>query len=424
MWPSANPVERVATPSALPERAPFVDPLQRMSGRSIADFGTLYWGRKPLLSRSAQLAGGRFGDLFSLAAVDELVSARGLRTPFLRLSRDGEVLAQRRFTRSGGAGAEIADQVADDKVLMEFAAGATLVLQGLHRIWSPLQSFATDLVDQLGHPVQVNAYVTPPGNTGFAPHYDVHDVFVLQFAGSKRWRVHEPVLPSPLPSQPWDGYKQAVTARAAEPPLIETVLEPGDALYLPRGFVHGAAALDAISGHLTVGIHPLTRHTIVKEAFATLAGDVALRRSLPIGVDLSDSDVLSAELHATIAALHAALDQLDPAAIARGIGRHVAAATRPAPLGPLEQLAAADALDPSMDLRLRPGLQPIVRLERTEVVLELADKELRLPAELIHAVRAIVSGAKICAAGLPAVDVTDGLTLLRRLLREGIVVPA
>ena len=43
-------------------------------------------------------------------------------------------------------------------------------------------------------PVQINAYITPPQNRGFAAHYDVHDVFVLQIAGRKTWRIHEPVL--------------------------------------------------------------------------------------------------------------------------------------------------------------------------------------------------------------------------------------
>ena len=89
-----------------------------------------------------------------------------------------------------------------------------------------------------GHPVQVNAYITPPENRGFAAHYDVHDVFVLQVAGHKRWHVHEPVVLNPLPDQPWQQHRAAVAARAAEQPLIDVALEPGDALYLPRGYLH------------------------------------------------------------------------------------------------------------------------------------------------------------------------------------------
>ncbi|MEP7020508.1 MAG: cupin domain-containing protein, partial [Pseudonocardiales bacterium] len=155
-------------------------------------FAAEHWGRAPLLTRAGELE-GRFEDLLNASAVDELVSRRGLRTPFLRMAVDGSVLPAAKFTRGGGAGATIADQAADDRVLAMIADGATLVLQALHRTWPPLVDFGAKLADELGHPVQINAYVTPPQNQGFAPHYDVHDVFVLQVAGCKRWTMHSPV---------------------------------------------------------------------------------------------------------------------------------------------------------------------------------------------------------------------------------------
>ena len=112
----------------------------------------------------------------------------------------------------GGAGAEVADQVLDERIVGLVADGATLVLQGLHRVWPPLVDFAVRLRTDVGHPVQVNAYLTPAGNSGLATHYDTHDVFVLQVAGRKRWLVHPPVLPHPLPRQPWGGHADEVTA--------------------------------------------------------------------------------------------------------------------------------------------------------------------------------------------------------------------
>jgi lysine-specific demethylase/histidyl-hydroxylase NO66 len=398
------------------------DPLLRLTGLSIGEFAATSWGACPFVRR-AMPSGGGFSDLLSLAAVDELLSERGLRTPFVRMTRDGNVLAPHRFTRGGGAGADIADQVADDKVLAEFAAGATLVLQGLHRTWPPLAEFAVALCAQLGHPVQINAYVTPPQNQGFAPHYDVHDVFVLQFAGRKRWRVHEPVIVAPLRDQPWDARKAAVAARAAEPPLMETLLESGDSMYLPRGYIHAATSLGEISGHLTVGVHPLTRHTLATDVFAALADDVELRRSLPIGVDLADPDVLRGELEATVATLRAAFDRLDYDAISRGVGRHLAAATRPAPLAPLQQFSAAATLSAGSPVRLRRGLRLTLRADGDQLVIGVLDKHIRLPAAVSAAAHAATSGKSVTADGLPGLDVVEGLALLRQLLGEGIVVP-
>ena len=43
----------------------------------------------------------------------------------------------------------------------------------------------------------MNAYITPESARGFEPHYDVHDVFVLQVSGEKHWSVHAPVREHP-----------------------------------------------------------------------------------------------------------------------------------------------------------------------------------------------------------------------------------
>ena len=253
-----------ASPAGRP--LPETDPrptLSRCIGIPTDEFAGRVWATAPLLTPAAPGAAD-FADLFSAAAVDELISARGLRTPFLRMAKNGSVLATSTFTRSGGVGAGIADQVADDKVLAQLAGGATLVLQALHRTWPPLIRFGGDLARELGHPVQINAYITPPENQGFAAHYDTHDVFVLQVAGSKRWTIHRPVIDDPLPTQTWEQRKAQVAARATEQPLIDTLLRPGDALYLPRGFLHSAVAQGEVSIHLTVGVHPVTAYDLAQ----------------------------------------------------------------------------------------------------------------------------------------------------------------
>ena len=400
------------------------DPLLRATGLSAEEFAETYWARRPLLRRAADLPGDGFADLMDLDAVDQLVSRRGLRTPFLRMAKDGDVLPTARYTRGGGAGAEIADQAADDKVLAEFAAGATLVLQGMHRVWPPVVEFGAALSAQLGHPIQANAYITPAQNTGFAPHYDVHDVFVLQFAGRKRWRIHEPVLEAPLRDQPWDQRREAVRARASEEPLIDTVLEPGDALYLPRGYLHSATALGGVSGHLTVGIQPVTRAFLAEQVLATLADDVELRRSLPMGADLADPAVLDAELKATQDALHRAIDRLDVERVAAAVGRHLGDRTRPQPLSPLAQLASAQSIGPDDAVVLRPGLRWSLRSVGDKVTLQLSGRSLSLPGSVEIGLRELLSGRVVTVGRVPDLGTDDALTLVRRLLREGLVVPA
>ena len=72
------------------------------------------------------------------------------------------------------------------RVLEEWQAGATIVLQALHVNWHPLAVFCRLLEDAIGQTVQANSYYTPHGSQGFAVHHDTHDVLVLQVAGAKR----------------------------------------------------------------------------------------------------------------------------------------------------------------------------------------------------------------------------------------------
>ncbi|MCW2495793.1 cupin domain-containing protein [Jatrophihabitans sp.] len=351
------------------------------------------------------------------------MSERGLRTPFLRMAKEGDVLPAARFTRGGGAGASIGDQAADDRILSRLDDGATLVLQALHRSWPPLVRFGSALSDELGHPVQINAYITPPENRGFAPHYDVHDVFVLQVSGRKRWRIHAPVVTDPLADQPWEKSRAAVSARAADDePLIDTVLEPGDALYLPRGTIHAAEALGETSIHLTVGVHPLTRYDLVRHLLTLAEADPQLRTSLPMGVDLGDPDTLAPFLAETVAALRDQLDAQSAAAVARRVADDLMSRTRPAPVGPLAQLEAARSLRLDTVLRRRPGLRVRTAESDDGVRLELLDRSITLPSAAADAVKTALSGADFTPAELPGLDDDGRLVVARRLLREAVLV--
>ena len=399
--------------------------LSRLIAIDPAKFADAYWGRQPLLSRAGELPGGGFTDLFSPADADELLSRRGLRTPFLRVADRGTVLSATRFTGFGGSGAEVGDQVADDKILRLYAEGATLVFQGLHRIWPPLIDAMQELGGELNQPLQVNAYLTPRGNQGFSTHYDTHDVFVLQVDGTKRWIIHEPVLPEPLEEQAWGGRKDEVQATADGPPALDVVLAPGDALYLPRGWLHAAAAQDARSLHLTVGVRAFTRYTLVDELLRLAAEDERLRATLPFGIDLTDPAQVAPVLADAVAALRDWLPTADPEAVADRLHARVWPTTRPAPIGPLSQLDFAEALSPDDRIVARGGLRWRVAEDGPEhVVLRLSGHTLRFPAYCAPALRMVLSGETYRVGDLPLDDDADRLVLARRLLREAVVVPA
>ncbi|MEU6131648.1 cupin domain-containing protein [Saccharopolyspora sp. NPDC047091] len=410
----SSPVEDAAAPAAA---------LSRVVGPDVAAFARRHWGREPLLRRGADP--DSFRDVLDLDGVDELLSRRGLRTPFLRLAQQGEVVDSGSFTGPGGVGAEIGDQVRDDRVAALFAEGATVVLQALHRTWSGVVDLTTALAAELGHPVQANAYVTPPSSRGFAAHYDVHDVFVLQLAGRKHWTVHAPVHPDPLRDQPWNGHASAVAARARDDaPDIDAVLEPGDAMYLPRGWLHAATALGDVSAHLTIGVHVLTRFALVEALTALCARDPELRASLPLGIDAADPGELAPHLDAVRDALTRALRDVSADDVARRVRGKVWNGGRPEPVRPVATAEFAAGLAAGDVVRRRGGLRHEIVDGADEVVLELPDRRLALPSVTADALRALLGGGAFRVGELPGLDESDQVVLVRRLLREGVLVPA
>jgi bifunctional lysine-specific demethylase and histidyl-hydroxylase NO66 len=391
--------------------------LDRLIAVDRDQFASQYWGQQPLLSPAVQLSADGFSELLDADAIDELVSTRGLRTPFLRVAKNGTTLADKAFTAPGGAGAGIADQVSDDKLVRLFADGSTLVLQGLHRIWPPILEFCQRLAAELGHPVQANAYVTPPQNQGFSAHYDVHDVFVLQIEGEKRWRISRPVLESPLRDQPWSDRQAQVEEAAQEPPLLEASLRPGDCLYLPRGYLHSATALGGVSIHLTLGVHVWTRYALAEQlmhqALQTLADNPAVRGSLGLGVHVAEPGVMRQDIELVTAALadavlHADLDQLAEALI-----RSARSNQRAAPIGPLKQLHDANGLTTDTQIMLRQHLLASVEHSGADILLRSRAGEMKLTEGDVAPLKTMLTTGVAKAGDL-------GLDLARRLLLAGL----
>ena len=73
---------------------------------------------------------------------------------------------------------------------------------------------------------------------GVGPHFDSYDVFLVQGAGRRRWRLARP--------RPFALVKAApLKLIAGFQPEEEVVLGPGDLLYLPPGWGHDGTALEA-----------------------------------------------------------------------------------------------------------------------------------------------------------------------------------
>ena len=377
-------------------------------------FAAEHWSRTPLLSRAPSLPQG-FDDLLSLADVDELVADRALRTPFFRTVREGGGLPSPvRGINAGGR--RISDAVDPEALAAQYAEGATLVLNAVHRMHPPVARFCRELAGELGHPTQCNAYLTPGGqHQGFDFHHDTHDVFVLQVSGRKRWVVHPPVLPLPLSTQAASGAHLVPEAAA---PLLDVELEAGDALYLPRGYVHAALTTDVDSVHLTVGVLSTTWYDVLSDVVGLAASSLEFREALPVQPAGQVEQLLPDFLRRTAAWLEA----LPPAEVAEALAPRLARAVPAEPVTLLATAAAARDLSASTPLRPRAGLAVSLRLDGDAAVLTAPGRTVTLPAFAEPALRRLLAGP--CSPGdLPGLDEEGALVLCRRMLREGIVLP-
>ena len=322
--------------------------IERCAGDPAA-FVRDHWAKAPLLRRGAGPDG--FDDLLSLDDVDRILSTTSPRAPAFRMVKDGKPLPPSAYTRSGRMGSVPLSDLADPgRIFDQFHGGATIVLQSLQRSWAPLTAFSRQLELFLTHPVQVNAYLTPPASRGLGVHHDTHDVFVLQVHGRKLWQVWDAAVPFPL------GHQKQLPPGAESPteaPQVDAELAPGDCLYVPRGFRHAARTAETASLHLTVGMLTRNWNDLLREVVELATEEAWFRESLPVGF-ADDPAGLEAALAERVEELRRFLDKVDLAKVAEGAGRRFWA-NRPPPLeGQLRALLSLDDVGDDTDAQPPP----------------------------------------------------------------------
>jgi mannose-6-phosphate isomerase-like protein (cupin superfamily) len=373
-------------------------PLALLSGDA-QTFVDKVWATRVLVHEGSP---EQLSHLLSLDDVDHLLTETAIRTPSVRLARDGSVLPDAEFVRTGAtvAGKPLTGLVDPRKVLALFDAGATVVLQALHRYWPPLTTLTAELELELGHPCQVNAYLTPPGAQGFAVHEDSHDVFVFQTHGTKLWEIHH------------------------DSRVEEVLMRPGVCLYLPTGTPHAARAQESTSLHVTVGINQRTWADLLRQAVEPLLASESADH-LPAGT-LEQPDLLVEGLGERLQALADDVRRVDPASVA-GAAAERFLTNRPSRLrgGVTAGLASRD-LDADTPVRRRPGVPCVRRAHGDQgerLLLLLGDRTVDVPAWLGPALDELRPGRVLTPAELP-ISARSAVVLCRRLLREGLLEPA
>jgi bifunctional lysine-specific demethylase and histidyl-hydroxylase NO66 len=373
--------------------------LERCVG-DIETFFDKHWNDSPLLR--PPLDDGSFDDLASLDDLDHMIASTGVHASNLRMVKSGQALPVTSYTASPGKKSRSNErQVSGSLVYDRFDEGATIVLESLHRYWLPLTDFCRDLELSLGHRLQVNAYITPPGSQGFDVHQDTHDVFVLQVSGSKHWIVYDRDDPELL--------------------LIDEEIERGSALYVPKGFPHAASAGRRASAHLTVGILTHDSIDIVREIATLAERESVFSERLPRDVT-SDPDALRASVLGHVEDLRAWLDTIDVDRLTQRVARRMMSTSQPIVRGQLSQLVRLDDLNEQTVVVRRRGATCALFPDADSVRVLLSDRELEMPLATRPAIEEIASRERLRVRDLHQhLTPESALVLVRRLIREGLL---
>ncbi|MBT2397482.1 JmjC domain-containing protein [Streptomyces sp. ISL-100] len=322
--------------------------------------------------------------------LNEIVAAHRLEPPRMRLSRAGEAVPATAYSilRTNRRGVSWY-QPQPAEFHARLAEGASLVIDAIDQIHPPVREAAAGLERFFRTPVQVNAYASWTAEEGFGTHWDDHDVVVLQLEGAKRWKIYGPTRRSPA----WRDV-EAPEAPTGEP-LADIILNPGDLLYLPRGWWHSVSADQGrASLHLTFGLATQTGAEFLGWLCDDLRVSTNVRADVPrFGTSEERADYLAAVRKEVLAALE------DPGVLGRW--ERSLDTTHPGrPRLSLPHLAAVPA-EPGITVQLTV---PRARVDEDDqaVTFAGAGSEWTFALPVAQALRLLATGRPITLADLAA----------------------
>ncbi|MEE1923774.1 cupin domain-containing protein [Pseudomonas sp. 148P] len=155
--------------------------------------------------------------------------------------------------------------------------GATVIVNRIERC-DKVARLEQEISKLTGHRSLTSGYLAYRSMDSFKSHWDTRDIFVFQFSGRKRWVINEPTFRDPLYMQQSKDFEAVFS-----PPdnvYMDVTLEPGDMLYVPRGWWHNPSPVGEKTFHLTVGTYPPTGLDYVNWLMILLPQVESVRRSL------------------------------------------------------------------------------------------------------------------------------------------------
>lgn len=303
------------------------------------------------------------------------------------------------------------------RLYQEYSDGGTIVLNNLEGSLPRLMGLCRSMEALFSTRFQCNIYVTPPDAQGLKTHYDTHDVFVLQIAGTKHWAIYDTPIEVPFRGQDFQPDQHEPGEKT-----MEFDLKPGDMVYVPRGVMHDATSTDEASCHITLGVLPNSWTDLLLEAVAQCGlKDPEFRRSLPVGYARPGYDRGPAREQFQ-KLLRKVLEhaELDPAL--DHFAEDLVSTRHPLLEGQMQQIERLDELTVDDVASARPHILYHLTKDDERVSLSAYGGQISLPIHAAETLEHAVTHDGYRIGDLPGdLDDAGKLVLIRRLVREGLV---
>lgn len=240
-----------------------------------------YYGRRPLHLQADGESGLRRRATFSWARLDELLAILPHWSEAnLKLIIDSRPIAPENYMVEVDTRAGPMRRASPAKVEAFLGMGASLVADSLEAIAPEIHALTHMLGTQFAGRAGANAYCSFAGVQAFNSHCDLHEVFAIHCEGQKSWRIYEnraqsPVVPLEVPDA------QAIIDQVKGRVMMEARMQPGDLLYIPRGYYHDALASSEASLHLSLSVTPHSGRILFRLLEELAMQDPEFRAFLP-----------------------------------------------------------------------------------------------------------------------------------------------
>jgi hypothetical protein len=373
---------------------------------SLSEFHDAYYEKRPLLIKRQSPA--YYEHLVTLDAINAHLGEGHLLSSSLRLVRDGKEIDAEDFSYpDSSSNSHWGSTVNKDFLFGRFYEGYSIIVMEYERHSASMLRLRHDIERVFRASVLGHVYLTPRNAQGFIPHWDTHDTFILQFAGIKDWMVYDSPILLPTPQQRF--YSEEWTR--VEPTLTAT-LEPGDLLYLPRGFVHEARSRDVVSGHVTVGLHTHKYGDLLRMIADNAQADPWLRKSLPADFQsVASNDEFLGHVHQFF-------DNADLPAYLERMHEDFAEDRLPDATDRLADYVKLPAIGAGSRFRMRSVVCHELTNGGELAVLTFHGKSLQFPAVAAESIRFMIGTREFEVGALPG-DGEANLALCSTLVREG-----